>query len=964
MACLRWAVGLPFLAGLFVAPALAAAAPPASPTAKRPLVISRTQPHYSLSQDYLHGWDDRMLLADRATAPAPVSGPHDLNGLFTAESFVKIVRSAMAYEIDGFAMGPSRYTMHKIEAAPRYLQTAGITGFFIAPDLMGFSVEPDEYTRAVDLLIDSPAALRIADKLVLVTYRVSNNQEWKTYVDELKRTHGGRLIFFNDNFSTFLSPMHQEYFATGTVSEALRQRAKADLRRILDDFDGIYYNAPGTESSGFRDRKYDVRYNRDILTPLYTEVRSEEKYRGKYLALSAGVGHHNSGLGFRAIDEDGTKTLRRSMEIALGANPDLIVIPEWDEFNENTCLCPTVCNSFALQRIMRYYMRALKQEPCAPNPGDSTAWPNVVISYRKSLALGEPLEIEVLNIPEADTRAAYRVQVSLKDLAGRTVRTLEETEMATDRLADRTFVLASEEFADCGVLIPSVALVTPDGRRLRCEEGLHYIRLRTWNWDHKWVLQPLRDMLRPEAVSFDQEDARHDDGTITVRGAFASPEDIAFAEVLEEDDEVYSYDPRDEFRRSPDSLQLHVTFSRTGGSVNLQGKITVENSEFYLFPPSVAGMYSYNGGAAIDYAGVVDHYKRHFLLTLPKASADRAVVRFDFTGFATRIPVGKVARNGIYSEYFGNGLTLTVERYTKLFRIPLHVDRRQVEFRADVLPETAGAPFQLRVIGTSGKLYRSKPRILKPAQDVTPVSVPVLSDVRHAVVACSVPAGLVPDIVYDFTPEYGTTLHAGYSRLFWGQLGGMWDVTSGRPHFYPYGDPFMNLGPDEKRVSNPATLDKAPKWVMEDGVQCLRFNGDGSYLVLPREVIPARGAYALSFEVKPTSTRPQTLLAHRGQTNGSIVIRVENGQLGGMYYGAGETVLRPGLALPAQVWSRVDVINDLRQITFRVNGVAGTPIPYPGPGAANTCCVFGGTQSEWFEGYLKALRIRHAPELP
>jgi hypothetical protein len=222
----------------------------------------------------------------------------------------------------------------------------------------------------------------------------------------------------------------------------------------------------------------------------------------------------------------------------------------------------------------------------------------------------------------------------------------------------------------------------------------------------------------------------------------------------------------------------------------------------------------------------------------------------------------------------------------------------------------------------------------------------------------------VPDIVYEFTPEHGTILHTGGSRIFWGQLGGMWDVSCGRPHFYPYGDPFVNLGPDEKRVSNLATLDKAPKWVMEDGRQCLRFNGDGSYLVLPREVIPARGAYTLALEIKPTATKTQTLFAHRGQTHGSIVIRLENGELTADYHGASSTVMKPRLRVPVNEWSKVEVINNLKEILFKVNGVAGEPLPYPGPGFATTCCVVGGTQSEWFEGYLKSLRIRHASEWP
>jgi len=126
-----------------------------------------------------------------------------------------------------------------------------------------------------------------------------------------------------------------------------------------------------------------------------------------------------------------------------------------------------------------------------------------------------------------------------------------------------------------------------------------------------------------------------------------------------------------------------------------------------------------------------------------------------------------------------------------------------------------------------------------------------------------------------------------------------------------------------------------------------------------------RGAYTLAFEIKPTSTKPQTVFAHRGQTYGSIIIRLENGKLTGIYYDqrANLIVIKPHLAVPVNEWSKVEVVNNLKDIIFKVNGVAGDPTPYPGPGFANACCVFGGTQPEWFEGYLKSLRIRHASEL-
>ena len=85
-----------------------------------------------------------------------------------------------------------------------------------------------------------------------------------------------------------------------------------------------------------------------------------------------------------------------------------------------------------------------------------------------------------------------------------------------------------------------------------------------------------------------------------------------------------------------------------------------------------------------------------------------------------------------------------------------------------------------------------------------------------------------------------------------------------------------------------------------------------------------------------------------------------------MYYDwAGNlTQLKPELPVPVNEWSKVVVINNLKEIIFKVNDKVSSPMPYPGPGLANTCSVFGGFDAgtEWFEGYLKSLRIRHTSE--
>ena len=550
-----------------------------------------------------------------------------------------------------------------------------------------------EIREAIKAAVASKSALRINGKLLIVSYRAwfCPNAEWEKLFAGLKAEFGDIFIFLHDGAEAVLPQIKKEYTATGAVSATATDDGLKKIRGILDVFDGVYFNAMGTSPSN-KNKKLDREFYRDIFVPLFTRVLAEEKYTNKYFGLSANVGHHNSGNGLCSIDEDGTRQLRYTMEICMDANPDVIVIPEWDEFNENTCLCPTVCNSYANQRIMKYYMRVLKKEKQTPNPDDDLAVPNAVISYRKSLTFGEPLEIEVLNIPDSDKNEAYTVQLSLKDINGKMVKRFGKKKFATDKMADETFILPTEDLAKNDVLIPCLTVINPKGEKLIYEDGLSPIQLRTWNWDSKWVKQPLRDVIRPKSVSFDAVKAVNNDGSVTVSGAFECAEDIAFAEVLEDDDEMYAYDVNDEFKRGPENIQLKFTLASViGRSLDLRGKITVKNSDFYIFPKAVAGVYSYAGGNSIEYAGAVEHYKRRMLLAIPKTNAAKAVLDFNFNEFKTEISVNKIVKNGIYSEFYTNGLTLTIENFHKLYRIPLHVNRKKLislprSFRKGIIP--------------------------------------------------------------------------------------------------------------------------------------------------------------------------------------------------------------------------------------------------------------------------------------
>src|SRR5690606_21325866 len=103
-----------------------------------------------------------------------------------------------------------------------------------------------------------------------------------------------------------------------------------------------------------KDHTFDADYYREILIPIMKSLLNEPPYRKKYLGLSAYKSHMSPDRG-NNLFQDATRTLRNSFEAAMEAQPDVIVLPEWDEQNENTSWRPTTYGSRSNERITRYY---------------------------------------------------------------------------------------------------------------------------------------------------------------------------------------------------------------------------------------------------------------------------------------------------------------------------------------------------------------------------------------------------------------------------------------------------------------------------------------------------------------------------------------------------------------------------------------------------------------------------------
>ena len=749
----------------------------------------------------------------------------------------------------------------------------------------------------------------------------------------------------------------KQYQTTGEVESEAAEAIKQNWRDYLEVADGLV--SPSVGMYRRADRGFDAGFYRDFIIPTLLSVMNEPQNSGKYLELMAVTGHFNFMTG-STLREEGTKTLRRSFEIAMAARPDVIDMPEWDELNEHTCIEPTITNGLTTQRIIKYYTHIRNGEAPAPNAGDDTSIPNLVVSYRKALTLGEALQIELLNIPDGTGREPYEVAVTLADAEGETVRRFEPVTLDPGTLADQTLALPTEEIAGEMLLRPNVAVRTADGRELDYADGLHHITLRpTDNWDYKWVKQPLRDVLRPDEVSFSVEPVDGAVGSHRISGSIECEEPLAFVEVLEDRDEIYGVDPSGEYPDRDEFMLLKVTIRAMRSQGTLKGTMSVEGADATIHTET-DGRYYFNRGDHLEMNTRLGLWPRGTIFSFPRAQAEGATLMMDLGPVNKSIPVAKVLRHGVYSETEGNGVTVTLEDFRRLPDITPHVDAPSASFDFSFTPQRPHAVFHMRAIAKSGRIYRSAPVMIAGIEPGEPVNLDVYSDSQQKHVTVQVDGGTIPDIEYQLDPANGSLLPTDAGRCFWGQLGGRpVDVTGrGGGESGTMGDPFQNGR--AYPADAPAT---APEYVTEDGQPCLKFDGIGNYIVFPREMTPRRGGWTLALEIKPTSNKKQVLFTHHGHYIGSVMVYLEDGKLWSRYTDqyVKSTTQQSGLSLPMGEWSQVEIHFDLASMTFTVNGETSEPQPAPGPGLYIGTSVFGGIGdgTQYFEGYLRALRMIH-----
>ena len=777
-------------------------------------------------------------------------------------------------------------------------------------------------------------------------------EERRAYIRKL---HGDFLLVLDTGlFST--SDWKAKLRSGEGISAEDVNGAKERMRRVLRMADGCrlsFYNSVTDVFDG--ERSFDADFFRQHVTPIVQEVYAEPEFKGKLLAMNIGMGHDNAYIGGQRNSSNGTKTLRDSLACALELDPDFVTFFEWDEWNENTGIRPTLWNSFAARRVVRAIKAAAEgRSPEPPLKGDDVAIPNVILSFRKTLALGDSLRFELLSVPDAAATGTAELRLTLRDESGKWLATLPKVELDLTKMDERRVKWDSALAGDACAIVPELE-VTWGGRTRTWRDGLPFAEVRpTANWDRKWVLMPLRDLIDGATCSVEPAGSR--DGTVRIRAKVDSPQAIDRLEVTDGGDIVYSMagDERTAFREDEDhyvfaSMNFCSVYTRKGATMSIAG---VSGAEWMLGTNRTHG---FSRKLFPQAESTVDTYVR-----VVKREATNAVLKLDWPDMGKfEMPLRKVLENGVCSVSGTNGFCMGVHRFNRQAAFFSPVNARRAESVADIVPDLPVSVIGGHALTADGKICRAKP-IVVGARSGELQAISVWSEEQKKAVTVKVDRARLPHLAYDVSGKRtGTVAKSGYGWAYNGILGGSTAVGTRRNRG---GDSRQHCCTDE-RNGKPS---RAPSVTGEGREAEMHFDGTGTYFVMPGGVIPTTCAYRFSFEFRPEDPEREQELFGCGMPNlwgviGYLKI-VDGGFVSGnglSLHEYGDALFRSKSKVRKNAWNKLEIVSDVDALEMFLNGESAGKVKLVQPGRSNSNCWFGGRPKELFKGSIRDIRIRH-----
>ena len=872
------------------------------------------------------------------------------------------MREAKAMGIDGlalFALRPSRFFKAGADCQVEGMLSLPIVCFWEKDVAMCF--------REIEVALNNPRAYTYKGKFLLPSYwtaKYNTPEELKAKYDAIRAKYGDRFLFIAA--VPTLSGQVGSYDRDGRVfTAAMTNHVETACRAYARVADGIQICEAHMQAKVERGERVFSETYWDTVHSIVRRVLDEPEFRGRKLLCSAAVnGHMNAYRGTYNTSEDCTRTLRASFETAIRYDADYIMLPEWDELNENTCYEPSLYGSHSVKRIVRHYMDLVKKRPHAVLPGDDVSKPNLIVTYRKSLEPGEPLTVEVLNVPDGSRDGTLSAAIELTDENGTHLRTFEPRTIDETKLQDERFVADTVELAPKARAV-RVRLVWKKGwfRGGTVFEGLHPVDLAPGNaWNHLCAKQAIRDLAEPDEAKVAFDGSR-------VRADLSCDEPIRYA-MLCGNGCIQAIRGRegsdaDRFREDADHAVFQLTAyfqspkdlrARKGEppfSYSVKG---VPEAEWYFVKDVTKG-------ERYDFRVIRgEGYSPSVYLRIPKSRLGAAVLSVALGDKTGELPLDRAFAEKSYGTQLAPGLQLIATRFGLQARYPSVANAKAVSFVLAVDRDRASMMYHVQFTTMSGKVWFSRPFVSETG-DATKVTTRVWSGLRGAAVDVELPAARVPVLAYDFSPKAGTVIAPTSGERHWyGVLGGpnsmagLWNRGCRTDGAVPTaaGEIADPDGSVPKRVREP------------DGGWSLAFDGVGDYLGLPWGTTPTFAGCTVSFDVCPERFPHPKKVASLYCAHGNLrdIGLKEDGELVLSFAEMlGARNFETHVRLEFDKWSNIRLVNAGDRLEVSVNGKTVKSYPISLPGHSSSGTTVGGFPN-WsnlcfFKGKVKNLIIDH-----
>ena len=927
----------------------------------------RTQLKYGLERDdYLHKWYDRPLMQDSTFQSANEKGQ-----FINAESWL---RQAAMGRLCGHGFSAFTITGGRDNIIPRSVMPGGEVPVLV--EILGNCAfeggeKPnlEKSLARIDEALKMPNAFRIGGRTVITSYPMIRMGDksmvfYRALKAELVRTYGDRVALM-----PYFTPFPLEYGRP--YDRPAWEKIKADLRTVLREMDGLCLE---TLSILDWNRRTNPKFAVEVAAPLIHSVLSEPAFKDKFFGVVAHHGHENCYRWNYAKDCTGTRAFRDCYAAIRALRPDFINACEWDEENENTHYRPTVATGLTTQRLLRYATATFDGREPPVWPGDDTSVPNLILSYRKSLLAGEPIEAEVLNIPDGTFKGeGFTVQLAWRNLAGEIVQTYPPQRLSADELKAAWFVSPSIDLLEEPVLRPELT-VGHAGKTTVFAEGFWPLSLHANRTvEFRWVKQPLRDRAVGTTGTL-VLGAPGADGTVEVSGEVTSAEELRSVEVLDGPDTVYLHDPAMPSRDADGSLSVRIAWqglpcnkSETpSGTIRLVGAPGAAISA--LKPKEAAEWAKLRNVTVKDHEitfrkAKVKQWVADLYADIPAAEVETAAFEVDIPPYFTgRVKAKDLVRDDIFSFPAAGGMNLVFRRWLAARNLTPPCGGKKVKFSFRMKPSTPDSVLRLQTIDAKFRVSRCAVHsFFRPSG--RQVSVAAFDREAETVGAKTVDANRAYGFDYRFSPARGGVVTSGAGLGADGILCGFTPLVCGYGSAESGGG---NLMVELRMSANaPGWPDTVPKYVREpDGRWSLAFT-NCSFVTLPQQIVPIYAGFTLEMVLNPNevvrrqglfSTGPAyfNLYLEKGQAVAELFLR--NG-----YYRQdmrAQHIVR-GPAVKPGVWQKIRVVYDRKTVRIDVDGERGVPAAVAGDFFYARHSALGalGRGDTFYNGRMKSLKV-------